>query len=104
MSQRRKRIASATRRHWDLPDTVAPPDNVSCIHAIAAKGIDGYLPDLMLRQFADKHSLVAIVGKAHRHVSLTATGDNMEVPAMARELFAENGAVRATLHKYAVMR
>ena len=57
---------------------VAATNDVLCVHTIAAQGVDGYLPDLVLRQFRHEAGLMAIVGHADRHVGLAAAGDDTE--------------------------
>lgn len=60
-------------------DTVTTTDDVAGVDTVTAQGVDGDLTNLMLGQLGHKHSLMTIVGQAHRHISLTATVNDTEM-------------------------
>ena len=59
--------------------TVTAANDIVILHAITAQSVDCYLTNLVLRQFGDEVSLVAVVGAGDSYVRLTTARDDAEV-------------------------
>ena len=68
--------------------TVTATSDEVGVDTIVAESVDGNLANLVLRELRDEVSLVAVVGQAHSHVSLTTARDDAESGALDETVIA----------------